>query len=62
LIAVLIQEDLPLLSKQHKKIPTWGKPPKMVGKPPKWMVYNYGKPYLKWDDLGGKPTIEGNTP
>ena len=24
--------------------------------PQKWMVYN-GKPLLKWDDLGGKPTI-----
>ena len=24
---------------------------------PKWMVYNYWKTLLKWDDLGGKPTI-----
>ena len=27
---------------------------------PKWMVYN-GKPYEQMDDLGGKPTIFGNT-
>ena len=27
---------------------------------PKWMVYN-GKPYQSMDDLGGKPTIFGNT-
>ena len=27
---------------------------------PKWMVYN-GTPYLLMDDLGGKPTIFGNT-
>ena len=27
---------------------------------PKWMVYN-GKPGIKMDDLGGKPTISGNT-
>ena len=26
----------------------------------KWMVYN-GKPYFLMDDLGGKPTIFGNT-
>ena len=30
------------------------------GKTPKWMVYNNGKPYETWDDLGGKPTIFGN--
>ena len=27
---------------------------------PKWMVYN-GKHTIKMDDLGGKPTIFGNT-
>ena len=31
------------------------------GKHPKWMVYNNGKPYEQMDDLGGKPTIFGNT-
>ena len=30
------------------------------GGPPKWMVYN-GQPYFLMDDLGGKPTIFGNT-
>ena len=34
--------------------------PKIVGFPPKWMVY-IGKPLLKWDDLGGTPIIFGNT-
>ena len=28
--------------------------------PPKWMVYNYGKPYVQMDDLGGFPIIFGN--
>ena len=27
---------------------------------PKWVIYN-GKPYFLMDDLGGKPTIFGNT-
>jgi len=33
--------------------------------PPKWMVYNKWKTLLnllKWDDLGGKPTIFGKHP
>ena len=30
------------------------------GGPPKWMVYN-GKSYEQMDDLGGNPTIFGNT-
>ena len=29
--------------------------PKIVGKPPKWMVYNGSKPYEQMDDLGGHP-------
>jgi len=28
---------------------------------PKWMVVYNGKPYCLMDDLGGKPTIFGNT-
>ena len=28
---------------------------------PKWMVKINGKPYFLMDDLGGKPTIFGNT-
>ena len=28
---------------------------------PKMDGENKGKPYIKWDDLGGKPTIFGNT-
>ena len=45
----------------------WKSPPKIylgVSKnrgTPKWIVYN-GKPLLKWDDLGGKPTIFGKHP
>ena len=37
--------------------------PKIVGKPPKWMVENNGKPYFLTDDFfGGKTTpIFGNT-
>ena len=31
-----------------------------IGVPQKWMVYD-GKPYEQMDDLGGKPTIFGNT-
>ena len=27
--------------------------PKIVGKPPKWMVYKGSKPYFLMDDLGG---------
>ena len=34
--------------------------PKMVGKPPKWMVKIMEKPYEQMDDLGGT-TIFGNT-
>ena len=34
--------------------------PKYRGGPPKWMIYS-GKPYEQMDDLGGKPTIFGNT-
>ena len=33
--------------------------PKIVGKPPKWMVKIMENP-IKMDDLGGKPTIFGN--
>ena len=33
------------------------KPPKMDG-----LYINNGKPYEQMDDLGGKPTIFGNTP
>ena len=32
--------------------------PKIVGKPPKWMVYN-GKPYEQMDDLGVFPIFFG---
>ena len=36
--------------------------PKIVGKPPKWMVkIMVWKPYFLMDDLGGKPPIFGNT-
>ena len=36
--------------------------PKIVGKPPKWMVKINGKPYFLMDDLGVKPTIFGKPP
>ena len=35
--------------------------PKIGVKPPKWMVYKRKPYYRKKDDLGGKPTIFGNT-
>jgi len=35
--------------------------PKIGGKPPKWMVKIMENPYFLMDDLGGTPTIFGNT-
>ena len=35
--------------------------PKIGGKPPKWMVKIMENPIFCMDDLGGKPTIFGNT-
>ena len=35
-----------------------GGPPKIGGKPPKWMVYFMENP-IKMDDLGGFPKMDG---
>ena len=45
------------------KMPYLGVGPQKIGGfyPPKWMVIYNGNPYFLMDDLGGKPTIFGNT-
>ena len=52
-------------SRLEKDVPNtdyMGVEPKTRGNTPKWMVKIMGKPYKRWDDLGGFPPIFGETP
>ena len=56
---LLLMETILHFLRCMKPCQTWMFP-KIVGKPPKWMVYFMENP-IEMDDLGGFPSIFGNT-